>query len=390
MTVDVAIAGGGPAGSSAALVLAAAGLETLVIDKAQFPRNKACGEYVSAGAIDLLRGLGLEPALAPRAAPLRGIRLSGNGVRVELPFSQPGWSLPRISLDDEMLRAAIDRGAAYLQARVEDVREEDSGAVLTLREPTGEVREVRARFAIGADGSQSLVAKRCGLSVAPRGEQRFALGGHYAGLRDLDRFVEMFVEGSSYFAVNPFDAAHANIMVIVREQELSARKDDVDRFIRERARALSGDSVRFADARLEGKRMAVGPLAHATSAITTENILLAGDAAGFIDPFTGQGVYLALRAGIGAGRAISAAFARPSSARESIEIYSADLSREMRRRGRLARIVRSFVGSPALSKRVARNVERDPRRVQVLIDAIAGCGPVEPALRLGALLRLVA
>ena len=98
---------------------------------------------------------------------------------------------------------------------------------------------------IGADGAQSIVARKCGLSAAPHGEQRFALGGHYAGLRDLDRFVEMFVEGSSYFAVNPFDAAHANIMVIVREKDLSARKNDVDRFIRERARALSGDCLLY-------------------------------------------------------------------------------------------------------------------------------------------------
>lgn len=388
--VDVAIAGGGPAGSSAALALAAAGLQTLVIDKAQFPRNKACGEYLSAGAVEQLRELGLEEALSPLAAPLDGIRLSGNGVRVELPFSRPGWSLPRSLLDDEMLRAARARGAAFLQARVEEAREEESGCLLTVREPSGETGHVRARFVIGADGAQSIVARKNGLSVAARGEQRFALGGHYAGLRDLGRFVEMFVEGGSYFAVNPFDAAHANIMVIVREKDLTARKDDVDQFIRERARALSGDAARFSEARLEGKRIAVGPLAHTTRALTRGNTLLAGDAAGFIDPFTGQGVYLGLRAGRSAARAIVAAVAKPSSARTAIENYSADLAGEMRRRGKLARIVRSFVGSHMLSQRVARNVQRDPERAQVLIDAIAGCGPVEPALGLGTLLRLVA
>jgi geranylgeranyl reductase family protein len=390
VTVDVAIAGGGPAGSSAALALAEAGLQTLIIDKSQFPRNKACGEYLSAGAVEQLRELGLEHALSPPGAPLDGIRLSGNGARVELRFSQPGWALPRTRLDDEMLRAALGRGAVFLQARIEDVREVEAGSVLTIREPSGETRDVRARFVIGADGAQSIVARKSGLSVAAHGEQRFALGGHYAGLRELDRFVEMFVEGHSYFAVNPFDAAHANIMVIVREKDLTARKNDVDRFIRERARALSGDAARFAEARLEGPRVAVGPLAHSTRAVTTGNILLAGDAAGFIDPFTGQGVYLALRAGMAAARTIAAAVAEPSSARAAIERYSAELSGEMRRRGKLARIVRSFVGSAALSKRAARNVGRDPERAQVLIDAIAGCGPVEPALRLGNLLRLVA
>ncbi len=200
----------------------------------------------------------------------------------------------------------------------------------------------------------------------------------------------MFVEGSSYFAVNPFDAAHANIMVIVREKDLSARKNDVDQFIRERARALSGDAARFTGAQLEGKRIAVGPLAHSTRGVTAGNVLLAGDAAGFIDPFTGQGVYLALRGGIAAARAIAAAVAMPSSGRAVIENYASELSSEMRHRSKLARIVRSFTGSAALSKRVARNVERDPERAQILIDAVAGCGPVEPALALGNLLRLVA
>jgi geranylgeranyl reductase family protein len=387
---DVVIAGGGPAGSAAAIALAQAGLNALIVDKSQFPRNKACGEYLSAGAVEQLRTLGLESVLAPAAARLDGIRLSGNGARVELRFSKTGWALPRLRLDSELLRSAISRGATFLQARIEDVREESPGSLLTVREPSGETRGLRARFVIGADGAQSVVARKCGLSVAPRGEQRFALGGHYGGLRDLDRFVEMFVEGSSYFAVNPFDAAHANIMVIVREKDLSARKNDVDQFIRERARALSGDAARFTGAQLEGKRIAVGPLAHSTRGVTAGNVLLAGDAAGFIDPFTGQGVYLALRGGIAAARAIAAAVAMPSSGRAVIENYASELSSEMRHRSKLARIVRSFTGSAALSKRVARNVERDPERAQILIDAIAGCGPVEPALALGNLLRLVA
>jgi geranylgeranyl reductase family protein len=388
--VDVVIAGGGPAGSSAAIALAEAGLHALIVDKSQFPRNKACGEYLSAGAVGQLREIGLESTLASFAAPLDGIRLTGNGVRVELRFSQKGWALPRLRLDGELLRSALSRGAAFLQARIEDVREEESGSVVTVREPSGEMREIRARFVVGADGAQSIIAKKSGLIAPPSGEQRFALGGHYGSLRDLDRFVEMFVEGRSYFAVNPFDAAHANIMVIVREKDLTARKNDVDQFIRERARALSGDAARFAEAHLESKRIAVGPLAHSTRAITAGRVLLAGDAAGFVDPFTGQGVYLALRGGIAAARAIAAAAAAPSTERPAIERYASELSDEMRRRSKLARIVRSFIGSAVLSKRAARNVERDPERAQLLVDAIAGCGPVEPALRLGNLFRLVA
>lgn len=388
--VDAAIVGAGPAGASAALVLARAGLETVVIDRSRFPRVKVCGEYLGAGALSQLRELGFEDLLAHRSSPIAGIRLCGSGAKAELRFSQPGCALPRAILDEALLSRAMDAGAFFRQARVEDVSLQDGASTITCRGADGEPQAIRARFVIGADGSHSLIAKKTGLATPQRDPPRFALGGHYAGFTDLASFVEMFVEGSSYFAVNPFDAARANVMVIVRENELSARKNDVDGFLRERARALSGSSTRFAGAHLEGKRLAVGPLAYATRAIARGNVLLAGDAAGFIDPFTGQGVYMALRGGTAAARAIIAAHANPASSRAAVESYAAGVTAEFRLRTRLARIVRGLVRSAALSRRAARNLERDPSRAQSLIDAIAGCGPLEPALRFGNLLGLVA
>lgn len=387
--LDVAVVGGGPAGASAALLLARAGLETVVIDRAQFPRVKVCGEYLGAGAVAQLRELGLAD-LMERSAPIEGIHLSGNGVRTELRFSQPGRSVPREVLDDALLQRALDSGAAFLQAHVEDVRSGDGACSLSIRTQEGESRVIGARYVIAADGAHSIVARKLGLSLPPREEARFALGGHYAGFCGLEPFVEMFVEGASYFAVNPFDAARANVMVIVRENELSARKNDVDAFVRERALALSGNSVRFSGARLDGKRLATGPLAHATRTICSGNILLAGDAAAFIDPFTGQGVFLALRGGTAAARAIVDACTSSARATAAIERYRMEVTRELRLRARLAKVVRSVVRSAPLSKRAARNIERHPERAQHLVDAIAGCGPLEPALRFRNLLGLVA
>ena len=388
--LDVAIAGGGPAGASAALTLARAGLETLVVERSEFPRVKPCGEYLGAGALGQLRDLGVKDTLAPLASRLDGIRLSGNGVRVELRFSQPGWALPRADLDDALLQAAQHAGARVLRGQVEDVKSESGRAELTVREADGERRTVQARVVIGADGSHSIVAKKCGLTKPSRGTQRFALGGHYAGFRDLEPFVEMFVEGNSYFAVNPFDAARANVMLIVRENELTARKNDVDEFVRERAERLSGNALRFHDAHLEGKRIGFGPLAHAARALTAERVLLAGDAAGFLDPFTGQGVYLALRSGVAAAQTVTALLASPRSAKAFVGQYDTELRGEMRQRARLSTIVRVFVRSSLLSRRAAGVLQRDPARAQPLVDAVAGSGPVGAALRVGVLARLVA
>src|SRR5579859_3233112 len=102
---DVIVAGAGPAGSTAALLLARAGYEPLIVEPSTFPRTKACGEYLNAGSVRVLHELGVASRIT--RSVLDGIRLSGNGVRAQLRFSQPGWAVPRLELDDVLLKAAL-------------------------------------------------------------------------------------------------------------------------------------------------------------------------------------------------------------------------------------------------------------------------------------------
>ncbi|HKU67916.1 MAG TPA: FAD-dependent monooxygenase, partial [Candidatus Baltobacteraceae bacterium] len=254
------IAGAGPAGSTVALLLARAGKAVCIYERSAFPRTKACGEYLSPGSVRLLHELGVAARLAPHARRICGVRLHGHGVHARIDFPQPGWSLPRAVLDDVLLRAALQAGAHVVQARAEDCADRDDRATIAIRFPDGSVGSAHAHAIVGADGMHSLVARKCGFASSPRRPARFALGGHYAGFAHLDDYIDMFVDGSTYAAINPLTDTTANVMLIVSERELEAHRSDVEAFAQERAAGLAGSVL--AGARAEHKRIAIGPLAY--------------------------------------------------------------------------------------------------------------------------------
>ena len=346
---DVIVAGGGPAGAATALRLAREGLDVAVVERSAFPRTKPCGEYLSPATVRALDELGVAAALAAHASPIRGIRLFNGGARVELPLRTPGWSLPRATLDDALLAAAREAGATVIRGRIEDVLANEERAGVFVRMPDGSRERMDARMLVGADGAHSIVAKICGLAARQNGTARFALGGHYAGLRGLDGCVEMFVDGESYFAVNPFSESTANVMLIVREPELQRRRRDVDTFVAERAGTLSGDSHGFAGAQLQGKRVAVGPLEHRALRYTAGRVFLIGDAAHFLDPFTGQGVYMALFGARIAAREIVATIRAGAAEERARTRFESTLAGEVRRRKAFASMAGSLVRMPRLA-----------------------------------------
>lgn len=338
--LDAAIAGGGPAGAAAALLLARDGLAVAVIERAAFPRTKACGEYLSPAAVRVLRELGVADEIEAAAQPLHGIRLYNRGARAELPLRGTGWSLPRSVLDDALLRAAQNAGARVVRGRIEDVDLSGERGAVAVRMPDGALQRIQAAFVIGADGAHSIVAKRAGLTREREGAARFAIGGHYAGLRDFDGRVEMFVDADGYFAINPLGESRANVMLVVAERELRERRGGIDALVGERAQAL-GVHHGFAQARLEGRRIAVGPLEHRAARYSLPRLLLIGDAAHFLDPFTGQGVYLALYGARLAARAVVQGW--------PAEAFDRALRREIVRRSRLGRAASLLVRMPWLA-----------------------------------------
>lgn len=372
MRYDAIIVGAGPAGATTALLLARAGASVCVVERTPFPRTKACGEYLSAGAVQLLREVGVAHRVAAHAVPLRGVRLTGANARAQLRFARDGWSVPRATLDDALLDAAVACGVDCIIGRAEQFTSDARSVRVGVRRPAGEVEQLSAAVLVGADGAHSLVAREFGLTERAAGGRRFALGGHYGGLSGLDDYLEMFVDGSSYFAINPFSPSRANVMLIVDEYELHRRREDVDVFMRERAGILSGGRIRFDRAQLEGKRIATGPLAHSARCYGAQHALLVGDAAQFLDPFTGQGVHFALRSTQLASEAVMRVLRDPGAEQAAWQKYECNVRREVRRRKALSSIVGLLVRVPLLASPAAALASRTPRVFRGLLDAVTG------------------
>jgi flavin-dependent dehydrogenase len=379
---DVVVVGGGPSGAACALSLARRGIAVTIVERARFPRRKPCGEYLSGGAVAALDELGLGRELRLVARPLRGVRLVPPAApALELPFASETLALDRAILDTVILGRALAAGARLVQGRAEDLRfERGRVAGVIVRDEAGELAELPARFVVGADGNGSLVARKLGLTRPLRGPRRFAVGGHYRGLGELDAFVEMYVGSGAYFALNPLDSTRTNVMVVVRDRALGEWAGAVDERMRGKAAELGRGQRSFEGAERIGPRVAVGPLAFEVAAPVAPGAVLIGDAAGVLNPFTGQGVFLALRGGIDAAAALAAALAEPRREAERLAAYAMRRGRDFAQRRRLSKAVDLLIDVPFLTRRAAVRLRRFPPAAEALMAALGGTLAPERAL----------
>ena len=371
----VIVVGAGPAGAATALRLARASIPVTIVERARFPRQKVCGEYLGTGAVAALDALGLGERIRAHAAPLRGIKIFTGATRLELAFPRPALALAREKLDALILDAACEAGAKLITGRAEDVLFGDSGRVcgVVVRDGSGERVRTEGRFLVGADGTGSIVARKLGLSRPPPSVPRFAVGGHFRGI-DVTDCVEMFCDAKTYLAINPLGDGLANVMAVVPKNKLENWSRILD----------------LAAAARSGPRVAIGPLVHSVRRSIAPGAILAGDAAGFLSPFTGQGVYLALLSAERAAAALCAAFASPRLELQAFTEYDRVHQRELRQRGYLSVLVDTLVAVPMLARRAARRLENSPALAAIVLDAIAGSAPPNAALRPAVLRRLLA
>jgi 2-polyprenyl-6-methoxyphenol hydroxylase-like FAD-dependent oxidoreductase len=248
---------------------------------------------------------------------------------------------------------------------------------------------VRARYVVGADGTGSVVARKLNLGLPLGGRRRFALGGHYRGFADLGGCVEMFVGGGAYFAINPLDAARANVMVVVPEALLDRWSGAIDIGLSGKAAELGRGRRSFAGVERIGARVSVGPLAHRVRSPIAPGAVLVGDAAGFLNPFTGQGVFLALTGAEAAAAAVIGALRDRSAETALFARYAAARTRDFQTRSAVCALVTLLIDVTPLARRAALRLGRSPAAGGALIEAIAGIGAPQRAFTPGALARLL-
>ena len=294
--IDVVIVGGGPAGALAALRLAGAGASVLVLERARFPRNKLCGDTINPGAVRELEAAGVAGCVRPHALPITGMRVTGpNGAAVEGAYADPltGLSISRAVLDEVLAGAAASAGARVeFGARVTGPLVDDRGRVVGVSVQCPSKREavdVRARMTIAADGRRSSLAMRLGLARHPQ-RRRWAVGAYFDDVDEMSGAGEMHIRGSAYLGIAPLPGGIANACFVTSRR--SGWRDPEGQLLR----AIEGDPrirERFARARRVTPVSVLGPLAVDAPVAGAPGLLLAGDAAGFIDPMTGEGLRFA-------------------------------------------------------------------------------------------------
>jgi len=292
---DVVVAGAGPAGSIAALVLARAGARVALADKAAFPRDKACGDLVGPRGVQILADLGLRVPDAGQGSDMLAVGPSGR--RSRLPAfpgrTYPGHGIvvPRLALDHALREAAIAAGAVPVRTRITAVETDPAGQVNAL--VSGDGQRLAGEVVIAADGALSPVARLAGMLDPQAALWGFAIRAYVPAEVPLPLLVLLDASPwrlyPGYGWLFPGADGQANVGIGVglgRSRRQAPLRGDLDRLVAQLSRHgdLGGSAT---PGPVMGGWLRMGGTGTPPAA---GNVLLAGDAAGLINPLQGEGI----------------------------------------------------------------------------------------------------
>ncbi|UCC52217.1 MAG: NAD(P)/FAD-dependent oxidoreductase [Anaerolineaceae bacterium] len=357
---DVIIVGAGPAGATTATILAQHGHDVLMLDRFDFPRDKACGDAIPAGAIELMARLGMAEKVNQAVQrgefyPLDSIRIyspKGNLLQARLKEGAEGgrsYVAPRVYFDAVIQKQAEESGAEFKRALVKEPWIEDGRVVGVQAQFNGDVKKIRSKIVVGADGVTSAITR----TLRPKEMQHVdshravALRAYIHDIEEYPHEVEFYLYDEilpGYAWVFPAGKNLANIGLGMRldvfRKENYNLKQMLQKFLELptiKKRILRGgeiENIRTWQLNFGSQKQ----LQH-----TYDGALLVGDAAGFINPLTGGGIHNAMISAQMAGKTIDDALQKGDTSRESIKIYEKRIHQAMWKNMRRSYFIQRWV-----------------------------------------------
>jgi geranylgeranyl reductase family protein len=346
-TTDILIAGAGPGGATTSIFLAKEKIGHIIIDKAEFPRDKICGDALSGKTVGMLKRITpqwQQYFLAKdKAIVSTGIEfIAPNNSSLSIPFlknpdehNPPGFVSRRIDFDNT-LAGLIDRKYAnfFTGTSLEDIEQTADGLLVTVNE-RGAQKKILTKMIVGAEGRSSMVAKKLAQHSMEPAHYSAGIRAYYKNVSGMhaQNYIELhFLKElqPGYLWIFPLPNGSANVGVGMLSQSISSKKANLKQLMLDAIKTHPILKTRFQNAEIEGPIEGWGlPLGSKKRNLSGNRFLLTGDAGSLIDPFTGEGIGNAMVSGLVASRMIKKAVEANDFSENFLKQYDEELYKKL-------------------------------------------------------------
>jgi geranylgeranyl reductase family protein len=387
---DVIVVGAGPSGATTAYYLAQSGLDVLLLEKSRFPREKVCGDGLTPRAVKSLVGMGISVTEQDGWVRNKGLRVIGAGQRLELAWpelsSYPGFGVVRTrhDLDEALARRAEQAGARLIEGVTVTgpVRHERSGRIrgVIARPEGGEERSYAARVVVAADGNSSRLSVSMGLRKRDDRPLGVAVRTYYKSPRHNDDYLESWLDlwdGDrllpGYGWIFGMGDGTSNIGLGLLNTSAAFGHTDYHALLRKWLKAMPAEWGFTEENRAAPIRGAALPMGFNRTPQYHQGLLLAGDAAGMVNPFNGEGIAYAMESGEILARTIAQALARGRGAETERVLagYPHALSQEYGGYYTLGRAFVKLIGKPGFMRFATKHGMSRPALMRFALKLLA-------------------